>query len=158
VVWQSDSGGPRRVLSSIEVGCLILLSTLGWSTSLQADTIPEIVARAKPAVVQIITFDQNKEPIKTGPGFFVTADGYLLTNNHVISGGSFFLAKTSSGAVYNFEAVAVRSEDPDVAILKFTATDVPHLKLGTSAEAVEGQKVLVIGCQRSLKTGQQWSK
>jgi len=151
VVWQSDSGGPRRVLSSIGVGCLILLSTLGWSTSLQADTIPEIVARAKPAVVQIITFDQNKEPIKTGPGFFVTADGYLLTNNHVISGGSFFLAKTSSGAVYNFEAVAVRSEDPDVAILKFTATDVPHLKLGTSAEAVEGQKVLVIGNPESLE-------
>ena len=151
MVWQSDSGGPRRVLSSIEIGCLILLSTLGWSTSLQADTIPEIVARAKPAVVQIITFDQNKEPIKTGTGFFVTADGYLLTNNHVISGGSFVLAKTSSGAVYNFEAVAVRSEDPDVAILKFTATDVPHLQLGTSANAVEGQKILVIGNPESLE-------
>ena len=69
----------------------------------------------------------------------------------MISGGSFVLAKTSSGAVYNFEAVAVRSEDPNVAILKFTTTDVPHLQLGTSANAVEGQKILVIGNPESLE-------
>lgn len=81
----------------------------------------------------------------------MTGDGYLLTNNHVIAGGSYILAKTSSGAVYNFESVAVRSDDPDVAILKFTTTDVPHLQLGSSAEAVEGQKVLVIGNPEGLQ-------
>ena len=64
--------------------------------------------------------------MKTGTGFFVTADGYLLTNDHVIAGGSFVSAQTSSGAVYNFESVVVRSEDPDLAMLKFTTTDVPQ--------------------------------
>jgi hypothetical protein len=145
VEWQSD-----RVTRQTGYA-FILVTLLCWSRVLSADTIPEIVARAKPAVVQIITFDQNKEPLKTGTGFFVTGDGYLLTNNHVIAGGSYILAKTSSGAVYNFESVAVRSDDPDVAILKFTTTDVPHLQLGSSAEAVEGQKILVIGNPESLE-------
>jgi hypothetical protein len=89
--------------------------------------------------------------LKTGTGFFVTADGYLLTNDHVIAGGSFISAQTSSGAVYNFESVVVRSEDPDLAMLKFTTTDVPHLQLGSSEGMVEGQKILVIGNPEGLQ-------
>ena len=89
--------------------------------------------------------------MKTGTGFFVTADGYLLTNDHVIAGGSFISAQTSSGAVYNFESVVVRSEDPDLAMLKFTTTDVPHLQLGSSEGMVEGQKILVIGNPEGLQ-------
>jgi S1-C subfamily serine protease len=151
VVCQSGNGGRCRVRRSIEIGFLLLLSLLSWSRSLLADTIPEIVARAKQAVVQITTFDQNRQPLKTGTGFFVSGDGYLLTNNHVIAGGSYVLAQTSAGAAYNFEAVVVRSTDPDLAILKFSTTDVPHLQLGSSAEAVEGQKVLVIGSPEGLQ-------
>jgi hypothetical protein len=151
VVWQSDSGGPRRVLSSIQIGCLILLGTLIWSTSLQADTVPQIVAKAKQAVVQVTTFDQNGQPLKTGTGFFVTGDGYLLTNNHVIAGASSILVQTSAGAAYHFETVVVRSTDPDLAMLKFTTTDVPYLQLGSSADTVEGQKVLVIGNPEGLQ-------
>jgi len=36
----------------------------------RATTIPKIVAKAKPAVVQIITSEANWSPIKTGAGFF----------------------------------------------------------------------------------------
>ena len=83
MAWQSDSGGWRRTLSSIQIGYLALVSTLSWSTSLRAATIPEIVAKAKQAVVQITTFDQNRQPLKTGTGFFVTGDGYLLSKRPV---------------------------------------------------------------------------
>jgi len=48
------------------------------------------------------------------------------------------LAQTSSGAAYTFESVVVRSADPDLAVLKFSTTDVPHLELGSSADTVEG--------------------
>ena len=149
--WQSDSGGLCRVRNSLETRCLLLLSTLVWSTSLHAETIPDIVAKVKPAVVQITTLDQDRKPLKTGTGFFVSADGYLLTNNHVVAGGSFILAQTNSGAVYNFESIVVRSEDPDLAMLKFTTTDVPHLQLGSSEGLVEGQKILVIGNPEGLQ-------
>jgi hypothetical protein len=41
----------------------------------RATTIPDIVAKAKPAVVQVIASDANWSPIKTGTGFFGSADG-----------------------------------------------------------------------------------
>jgi Trypsin-like peptidase domain len=151
VVGQFDTGGCRPAVRSLKSAVLFLLGLLYWSGNLEADTIPQIVAKAKEAVVQIATFDQNRQPLKTGTGFFVTGDGYLLTNNHVVEGASFILVQTSAGAAYHFEGAVVRSTDPDIAMLKFTTTDVPHLQLGSSADVVEGQKVLVIGNPEGLQ-------
>ena len=152
MVWQPQTRCPKQKPVSILIGCVLVIANGFCSPKiLDADTIPEIVARVKSAVVQIVTLDQNRQPLKTGTGFFVSGDGYLLTNNHVIEGGSYFTARTSSGATYTFESVAVRSADPDLAELKFTTTDVPHLQLGSSDKTVEGQKVLVIGNPEGLQ-------
>jgi hypothetical protein len=40
----------------------------------QTPTIPELVAKAKLAVVQVIASDTNWAPIKTGTGFFTTEE------------------------------------------------------------------------------------
>jgi Flp pilus assembly protein TadD len=113
--------------------------------------IPAIVQKAKPAVVEILTFDQQNKLLKTGTGFFISAEGLLLTNHHVISGGSSFMAKTPTGAVYFLKSVVFASESYDVAELQFFATDVSHLTLGSSLSAVEGQRVLVIGNPEGLE-------
>src|SRR5580700_12195768 len=47
-----------------------VLDTACIASEGRATTIPEIVAKAKPAVVQIITSEANRSPIKTGTGFF----------------------------------------------------------------------------------------
>ncbi len=113
VVWHCKPCGLNRKPVSEVIGCLLALASVLWSTrTLTADTIPEIVAKAKSAVVQIITLDQNRQPFKTGTGFFVSGDGYLLTNNHVIDGGSYFTARTSSGATYTFESVVSGPQIP----------------------------------------------
>jgi len=53
---------------------------------------------------------------KTGSGFFVSNDGYIITNNHVIDGGVRFRALTSSGTE---DAVLVKRDvDTDLALLK----------------------------------------
>jgi Trypsin-like peptidase domain len=147
-----DRGGRYCVPGAKVIGFLLLFAgILCRPESLAADTIPEIVAKAKPAVVQVIAFDRNRSPIRTGTGFFISGDGFLLTNNHVIAGASYLSAITSSGAIYIFESVIVNSIDPDLAVLKFAATDVPHLELGSSADAVEGERVLVIGNPEGLQ-------
>jgi hypothetical protein len=43
----------------------------------RADAIPEIVAKTKQAVVEIVTYDQQNRPLKTGTGFFISPDGAL---------------------------------------------------------------------------------
>ena len=154
MVWQPQTRCPKQTPASILIGCVLVIANGFCSPKiLDADTIPEIVARAKSAVIQIVTLDQNRQPLKTGTGFFVSGDGYLLTNNHVIEGGPTLTARTSSGATYTFESVAVRSTDPDLAELKFTATDVPHLQLGSSDKTVEGQKKFLLSEIRKVFKG-----
>jgi S1-C subfamily serine protease len=62
--------------------------------------------------------------LKTGTGFFISPDGLLLTNYHVISGGSSITAKMPNGAVFFLKSIVTLSETYDVAKLQFFATDV----------------------------------
>lgn len=130
---------------------LVLGLALSSPVNLSAITIPEIVAKAKPAVLEIVAVDANQNPSKTGTGFFVSSDGLLLTNYQVIAGASDLFARTNTGAIFIFRCVVFRSVDFDVALLKFAATTVPYLELGSAADAVEGQRVLVIGSPEGLE-------
>jgi hypothetical protein len=120
-------------------------------TSSKADTIPQLVAKAKPATIQIIASDENWSPIKTGTGFFISPDGVAVTNFHVIQGASHLAARTNEGAVFQFQRVLAHPQDVDLAILKFAANGAAFLKLGQSTNAVEGQRVLVIGSPEGLQ-------
>jgi Trypsin-like peptidase domain/Tetratricopeptide repeat len=100
--------------------------------------IPALVQKAKPV-------------LKTGTGFFISPDGELLTNYHVISGGSSITAKMPNGALFILKSIVTASESYDVAKLQFVATGVPYLTLGSSSSAVEGQRILVIGNPEGLE-------
>ena len=123
--------------------------TLVWlvlsATPVRADSIPKIVAKAKPAVVEIVSADATGAPKSQGTGFFVSPDGLLVTNRHVIEGSNSITAVSNTGAIFLFERIVAEPPGVDIAVLKFHATDVPFLKLGESTNAVEGQKVIVIG-------------
>jgi S1-C subfamily serine protease len=119
--------------------------------SLQADSIPDIVARSKPGIIEIVAFDQQNQPTKSGTGFFITGDGVAVTNFHVIKGASSLAAVTNDGAFFAFEKVLYAPPGVDLAILKFAAHDAHWLKLGRSDTAVEGQRVLVIGNPHGLQ-------
>lgn len=136
----------RHLSLLIIVACSLLKQLPAW-----ADTVPEIVNRAKPAVVEIIAFDSDGSVMKTGTGFFIGSDGVLLTNFHVVSGAESVVARTPSGAVYFLERVMIHPPDVDAVMLKFQATDVAYLKIGSTKDLVEGQKVLVIGNPEDLQ-------
>jgi tetratricopeptide (TPR) repeat protein len=130
---------------------LLIFFAVCVAFEVRATPVPEIVAKAKPAVVQVIASDANWSPIRTGTGFFVSADGDLLTNFHVIQGATHISARTDKGSIFVFERAIAESADSDVALLKFQATDVDFLKIGTSTNAVEGEIVLVIGNPEGLQ-------
>lgn len=120
--------------------------------NLSAFNVSDIVAKAKPAVVKIVAVDANENPRKTGTGFFITSDGLLVTNNHVIEGAADLFAQTNTGAIYIFRCVVFRSVDLDLALLKFAATGVPHLTLGSSVHVAEGKQIIVISRPEGLET------
>ena len=84
----------------------------------------------------------GEEPKGSGTGFFVTEDGYILTNFHVVDGFSSFMVKTKKG---QFPARVVRSDPTnDLALLKVFGT-FPALPIVSSAEARLGDPVFTIG-------------
>ena len=81
-----------------------------------------------------------------GTGFFITADGYILTNNHLVEKDKTtrVLVTTLAGKEYDAEIVGT---DPgtDLALLKVKAKDTPFAELGDSAKVKVGEWVLAIG-------------
>jgi S1-C subfamily serine protease len=118
----------------------------------EAINISAIVRNAKPAVVQLLVSDSQGQVFKAGTGFFVTADGLLITNYHVVEGGHSITAVTATGAYYQYVGgLPGKVDDPDISVLRFHATGVPHLDIDNSSEVVEGQRVLVIGNPEGLQ-------
>jgi Do/DeqQ family serine protease len=79
-----------------------------------------------------------------GSGVIVTADGYILTNHHVIDGADQIKIDLNNGRT--LDAKVVGSDAPsDLAVLKINATDLPVLALGDSDRTRVGDVVLAIG-------------
>jgi hypothetical protein len=138
----------------------VFLFALG-SRSAIAASIPEIVAASKPSIVKIIAFNAEGHAIKGGTGFFISAGGLVVTNYHVIDGAKQIACQGLDGANYHVEYISLADEpsgatDPgnwpasDLAILKVTAQNHSCLILGSSLDAREGQRVLVIGNPEGL--------
>src|SRR5579864_4587817 len=81
----------------------------------------------------------------SGTGFIVSADGYILTNNHVVAGADRVNVKLFDKR--EFKNVRVVGTDPqtDVAVLKIDATDLPTVSLGNSDSTNIGEWVLAVG-------------
>lgn len=79
-----------------------------------------------------------------GTGFFVTADGYMLTNHHVIEGADKITITLNDRT--ELDAVLVGSDErSDVAVLKVVGSQFPALPIGDSVALKVGEPVLAIG-------------
>jgi S1-C subfamily serine protease len=52
------------------------------------------------AIVEIVTQDKKGSPLATGTGFFISNDGKLVTNRHVVEGAAGIVAKTEQGSFF----------------------------------------------------------
>ncbi len=95
-------------------------------------------------------FDQQSAKPETereyslGSGVIVNPDGYILTNNHVISGASDIQVFTQDKKKYGAKLIGTDSRT-DVAVLKIDATHLPSLTLGDSSNLKVGDVVFAIG-------------
>jgi serine protease Do len=87
---------------------------------------------------------QPRRGTSFGSGFIISADGYVLTNHHVIDGASEVIVHLTDRRELKAKVVG---SDPntDVAVLKVEATSLPYMRLSDSRNLKPGQWVLAIG-------------
>jgi serine protease Do len=79
-----------------------------------------------------------------GSGFVINADGYVLTNNHVVDGASDIRVKFADGREVPGKVVGGDAKT-DLALLKVEATGLPVIPLGDSAKLEVGEPVMAVG-------------
>lgn len=117
--------------------------TLMTPSEVYASTVSSVVSINCSAVSTNI-FGQQTESASSGSGFIYTADGYIVTNQHVVANASSINVTLYNGDTYPATLVGSDS-DYDVAVLKIDAKDLPAVTLGSSTDVNVGDTVLAIG-------------
>ncbi len=149
-------------------------------TAYQADQYPDLTYAAENAVKAVVNIEviqkvemsrreydpffeffgiprqQNRGPVVQerragGSGVIISEDGYIVTNNHVVSDASKLRVKLNDGRQFDAEVIG---KDPatDVALIKIDAKDLPTLPFGSSDDLRLGEWVLAIGSPFDLQS------
>ena len=123
----------------------------GGPTTVQQEDITGVVAKAKDSVVTLTSqIATNRGPFGdgtatgVGSGIILTADGYALTNRHVVEGSQSLKATLADGSEHAATIVTV-SDTQDLALVKIDATGLRPATIGDSNRIHVGQTAIAIG-------------
>ncbi|MFF9685606.1 S1C family serine protease [Streptomyces sp. NPDC014623] len=141
LIGELAGGGPSdSVTSGVVSGTTVSQSSAG--------TVSGVAAAVSPAIVEISATSSSGEA--TGSGVVITADGEIVTNNHVISGASKIEVALSTGKTYTADVVGT---DPgkDLALIELQgASGLKTASLGDSSSVEVGDQVVAIGSPEGL--------
>jgi serine protease Do len=156
------NGSPVTAQSTLPVSAQANLAPAGAPSS-----FADLVTQLQPAVVNIATkqkvqvatsfnpFTGERRPVTQeqasgGSGFLISADGYIVTNNHVVAGGPAgdavdrVTVTLFDGKEYTADIVG-RDPQSDIALLKIKATNLPFVAMADSKKSRVGDWVIAIG-------------
>jgi len=108
-----------------------------------SDAVSGAAAAAHPAVVHIdVQAGDSKRG--SGSGFFISPDGYILSNSHVVHGANRIKVFLADGRQLSADLIG---DDPetDLAVIRVSADDITSLTLADSAAVRPGQIAIAIG-------------
>jgi serine protease Do len=157
-----QTGGPVPAAGSVA------LAQSGIAPKGAPDSFADLVEQLQPAVVNIATkqkvevatsinpFTGERRPVTQeqqsgGSGFIISADGYIVTNNHVIASGGpegkavdKVTVTLFGGKEYTAKIIG-RDPTSDVALIKIDATNLPFVEMQSSQKSRVGDWVIAIG-------------
>lgn len=89
--------------------------------------------------------ETEKQRIGSGSGFFVSADGLIVTNKHVVSDEQAEYTVISGNGTEYAATVLARDPSNDIAIIKVEGSGFPALSLGDSDKIRVGETIIAIG-------------
>lgn len=129
----------------------IKLTSVNSSIERPPGSVADIAQRVLPSVVSISARSSNGGG--TGTGFVIDSNGYILTNNHVISDaavdGGDIEVQLNDGTTLQASIVG-RDSSYDLAVLKVSRTGLTALTFGNSDQVAVGDSVIAIGSPLGL--------
>ncbi|MBQ7970753.1 MAG: trypsin-like peptidase domain-containing protein [Clostridia bacterium] len=120
-------------------------------TAKETLAIPEVAELVKDSVVEITTeqivtgsFMQQYVSEGAGSGVIITADGYLVTNHHVIEGATNINVRLADGKEYKAKLIGSDAKT-DLAVIKIDAKELKPAAFGASSELLVGEEVVAVG-------------
>ena len=122
------------------------------ASEVKEGTVESVAAAVENSVVEITTevvstssFFGQFVTSGAGSGVIITADGYIVTNNHVIDGASNITVRLKNGNEYKAELIGTDA-DTDLAVIKVSAEEtLPPAVFGNSDVLRVGQQVVAVG-------------
>ena len=107
--------------------------------------IVKVVQSVSPSVVQI------QDQVGLGSGIVLDAAGYIVTNNHVVTGAKSLTVTTSNGGQYPAKLVGTLPSD-DLAVIKISGADLKAATFGDSSKLNVGDLAIAIGNPLGLRS------
>lgn len=116
-------------------------------------TVEGVYNAVSPSIVTIEAFTQDSAfaAYGQGSGIIMSADGYIITNAHVLEQADLSIkVRTQDGTEYSAKLIG---SDPksDIAVIKVNAKDLPAAQFGDSDKIVQGEQVVAIGSPAGLE-------
>ena len=116
------------------------------------ENLPSLIKRIKPSTIIIFAYDDKGEFLKLGSAFFISQNGDIITNYHVLQEASSAEIKTSDGKIYPITYIVKGDEQNDLIRLSVNipSQDVHPLSLSQIIPEV-GERIIVYGSPLGLE-------
>ena len=157
-----SNSGDKNITATSEGKVVTATTTKGNDSGLQivesssvkkssGNSISDVVKNVKDSVVEITTESTSYNSFYgqyvmqgAGSGVIISADGYIVTNHHVIEDASDVKVTLTDGKSYKAEIIG--SDDViDIALIKIDASDLTVATLGSSSDLEVGETSIIIG-------------
>ncbi|MDT4991022.1 MAG: putative serine protease PepD [Actinoplanes sp.] len=137
-----DRGGTSTVATTAA-------TATSTTTTTDQGTLAAVAAKVSPSVVTVLVDGARQSAL--GSGVVISADGLILTNNHVISSGGTVSVRLSSGRTVPASVVATDTTH-DLALVQATGlSGLTPVTFGTNDSVVVGDTVLAFGAPLGLE-------
>jgi S1-C subfamily serine protease len=142
--------GKMRSIDKILLSVMFVLIAQAHTVLAQND-LQRLVRKVRSSVVTVVAFNGDGKQISQGTGFFVSNNGALITNYHVLAGAKRASIKTRSGSVYDIIETLTEDADNDlIAVRANIPTSAIHPLQISSAPVAPGQRIVVVGSPLGL--------
>jgi len=141
----------RRFMKEIMIALILAIVAAAGLEAYAEYAKSTMLKRNTRGTATLIVYNSKGVKIGTATGVFISADGQLVTNYHVINNMDHIEAKLASGAYYHWQSLIGLNKKRDLALLKFDAKDLPFVELKTIKDIKSGDPVFTIGSPLGLE-------